>query len=247
MRAAILSGAVKFWRRSQQWVHIVVDKLLQYRIVEPADVVEFIFNPPEDEPATIARMEKGEGWVGFNTWTLLKLTLEKVNGRVDQLKKRLEEISRKEAEEQERKDAAAAAGLPFDDHPLTSTEEEEKQPLFPTSATLPIRPPEASATASTEVSSTEALASLDAIKSEQRKVLIGTVNGFTSHLAKLDGEKGWEHWWCLGWYKQLVRCFNAQLMQNRQLILDNSFAGVEGELGESLREILERAVDLLSE
>ena len=175
MRAAILSGAVKFWRRSQQWVHIVVDKLLQYRIVEPADVVEFIFSPPEDEPVTIARGEQGEGWVGFNTWTLLKLTLDKVNGRVDQLKKRLEEISRKEAEEQERKDAAAAAGLPFDEAAPLPVQEEEKQPLFPTSATLPIRPLESSSTSATasaaQVSSTEALPPVSTrSKTEQRKV-----------------------------------------------------------------------------
>ncbi len=116
MRAAILAGAVRFWSASQQWVHIVVDKLLQYRIVEPADVVEFIFSPPADEPRTIQPVSglAGEGWCGFNTWTLLRLTLEKVNGRVDQLKKRLEEIQRKEAEETERKEAAAAAGLPFE-------------------------------------------------------------------------------------------------------------------------------------
>ncbi len=127
MRAAILSGAVRFWARSQQWVHIVVDKLLQYRIVEPADVVEFIFSPPTDEPATIKAGngdEGREGWVGFNSWTLLRLTLEKVNGRVDQLKKRLEEIQRKEAEELERKEAALAAGLP-----LEEAEQEEKEPV----------------------------------------------------------------------------------------------------------------------
>ena len=73
------------------------------------------------------------------------------------------------------------------------------------------------------------------------------MTGFTRHLAKLEAEQGWRHWWCLGWYRQLVRCFNVQLMQNRQLIVDNSFAGVEGELAESLREVFERAVDLLSE
>ncbi|CDR99104.1 related to 80 kDa nuclear cap binding protein [Sporisorium scitamineum] len=255
MRAAILAGAVRFWSRSQQWVHIVVDKLLQYRIVEPADVVEFIFSPPTDEPATILSSGGGdverEGWVGFNTWTLLRMTLEKVNGRVDQLKKRLEEIQRKEAEKRERKDAAAAAGLPLDDLPVQQ-EEEESMPLFPTSATLPLRPTTEQQQTTQQPSSTEASANLDAIKSEQRKVLILAIHGFKTHLASLEqqGEKpGWNHWWTMGWYRQLVRCFSAQLMQNRQVVLGNAFGeeGEDGEVAERLREVLERAVDMLSE
>ncbi|EST06805.1 MIF4G-like, type 2 [Kalmanozyma brasiliensis GHG001] len=242
MRAAILAGAVRFWNASQQWVHIVVDKLLQYRIVEPADVVEFIFSPPVDEPGAIRTGGEREGWAGFNTWTLLRLTLEKVNGRVDQLQKRLEEIQRKEGEEAERKEAAAAAGLPFSDEPEAAPEKAE--PLFPTSATLPIRPEEKSA----EPSSTEALANLDAIKSEQRKVLILSVTGFKNLLLSADGSQDeWTQWWISSWYKQFVRCFNRQLLQNRQTLLTNCFGETDGETGERTREWLERAIDVLSE
>ncbi|TKY87016.1 hypothetical protein EX895_003693 [Sporisorium graminicola] len=254
MRAAILAGAVRFWTRSQQWIHIVVDKLLQYRIVEPADVVEFVFSPPVDEPATIrAGGDEKEGWVGFNTWTLLRLTLEKVNGRVDQLKKRLEEIERKEAEEREKKDAAAAAGLPLDDDDMpapAAPEEEEPMPLFPTSATLPIRPSEPSqhAAGQQQLSSSDALANLDAIKSEQRKVLITAIKGFKAHLAAIeDDQDAWKHWWTMGWYTQMVRCFNVQLMQNRQLVLSNAFGDAHGEQEQRLKQVFERAVDLLSE
>ncbi|SPO31731.1 related to 80 kDa nuclear cap binding protein [Ustilago trichophora] len=249
MRAAILAGSVRFWTRSQQWIHIVVDKLLQYRIVEPADVVDFIFSPPTDEPSTIHAPlgEAKEGWAGFNTWTLLKLTLEKVNGRVDQLKKRLEETERKEAEERERKEAALAAGLPLDDDQLEDKpQEEEALPLFPTSATLPIRPTKEEPK-SAELNSTEALASLDAIKSEQRKVLIGAVTGFKSAILKNETSEEWVQWWINGWYKQLVRCFNRQLLENRETILSNCFAKTDGEIGERLKELLERAVDILSE
>lgn len=252
MRAAILGGAVRFWARSQQWVHIVVDKLLQYRIVEPADVVEFIFSPPTDEPQTIQvpgeAKGKGEGWVGFNTWLLLRLTLEKVNGRVDQLKKRLEEIERKEAEERERKEAAAAAGLPLDDLQAESNEpEQDALPLFPTSATLPVRPKEDKR----ELSSTDALASLDAIKTEQRKVLVTTINGFTSlllHPHHPQDEDHWHSWWINGWYKQLVRSFNRQLLENRQTILSNCFPpSDDNHHADILKDLLERAIDILSE
>ena len=249
MRAAILAGAVRFWARSQQWIHIVVDKLLQYRIVEPADVVDFIFNPPADEPAAIraAGVEGREGWVGFNTWTLLKLTLDKVNGRVDQLKRRLEESERKEAEEIERKEAALAAGLPLDDATATAGEKEgeEALPLFPTSATLPIRPKDEK---TVELSSSEALASLDAIKSEQRKVLVGAVLGFKHAILRTAGEEDeWMHWWVAGWYRQLVRAFNKQLLENRETVLGNCFTPADGEQADRLKETLERAIDMLSE
>ncbi|SNX87969.1 related to 80 kDa nuclear cap binding protein [Melanopsichium pennsylvanicum] len=252
MRAAILAGSVRFWTRSQQWIHIVVDKLLQYRIVEPADVVDFIFSPPTDEPSTIlSPTEEKEAWAGFNTWTLLRLTLEKVNGRVDQLKKRLEEIERKEAEEREKKEAALAAGLPLDEVEEKKQEDEEEQlPLFPTSATLPVRPAKDGGNKA-ELSSMEALASLDAIKSEQRKVLVGTINGFKNLIVKVDDEGDeWEKWWINGWYKQLVRAFNKQLLENRETVLSNCFGGSTGgdeELVEGLREFLERAIDILSE
>lgn len=244
MRAAILAGAVRFWTRSHQWVLIVVDKLLQYRIVEPADVVEFIFNPPKDEPKTILPpiAPEEEGWTGFNTWSLLRLTLEKVNGRVDQLKKRLEESERKEAYERERKEAALAAGLPLDEEPV---EPKEELPLFPTSATLPIRPKEEP---KTELSSTEALASLDAIKTEQRKVLVTAVNGFKNLiLGDKEGADEWEEWWVDGWYTVLVRAFNKQLLENRETVLSNCFDGKGGEEEMRLKERLERAIDLLSE
>ncbi|GAC95077.1 likely nuclear cap-binding protein large subunit [Pseudozyma hubeiensis SY62] len=246
MRVAILSGSVKFWRANQQWIGIVVDKLLQYRIVEPADVVEFIFSPPKDEPQTIASSAAGEeeGWVGFNRWNLLKLTLEKVNGRVDQLSKRLDESRRKEAEELERKEASLAAGLP--EETPEQTDDLPKPLLFPTSAILPTRPP-TDQTSSKDISSTEALASLEAIQSEQRKVLITTLLGFKSHiLAPTKGD--WPKWWIESWYKQFVRCFNRQLLQNRQVLLSNAFGNIpQGAQEDRLREWLERALDLLSE
>ncbi|CCF48769.1 hypothetical protein NDA14_006860 [Ustilago hordei] len=248
MRAAILAGAVRFWSRSHQWVLIVVDKLLQYRIVEPADVVEFIFNPPKDEPRTIEPQTpvQQEGWAGFNTWSLLRMTLEKVNGRVDQLKKRLEESERKEAYERERKEAALAAGLPLDSEGEKS--EEKLLPLFPTSATLPIRPKEET---KTELSSTEALASLEAIKTEQRKVLITAVNGFKNLILhpkiQTPHTPQYQSWWIDGWYTVLLRTFNKHLLYNSQTLLINCFHPKNDHPDSRLRDRFERAIDLLSE
>ncbi|GAK67578.1 uncharacterized protein PAN0_019c5806 [Moesziomyces antarcticus] len=229
MRAAMLAAAVRFWIRSPQWLHIVVDKLLQYRIVEPADVVEFIFNPPRDEPASIltAGVSEVGSWAGFNTWGLLKLTLDKVNGRVDQLRRRLEQSQRLEAEELERQEAAAAAGFEQED-----AKAEPGMPLFPTTATLPVRPEEKAPSAD------DARASLDAIRTEQRKVLLTVVQGFLALKAE-----GWNKWWVDGWYTAFVRTFNRQLLDNKQTVLAICFEHGHDEK----KDILLRAIDMLAE
>ncbi|KAN0062429.1 Nuclear cap-binding protein subunit 1 [Thecaphora frezii] len=243
MRMAILCGATRFWARSAQWVNIVIDKLLQYRIVEPADVIEFVFSPPTDEPAPVL-LGSGDGvahsfskvpataagglqrdWSSFNWWLIIRLTLKKVNGRVDQLQKRLEDIEREEALELERKEAALAAGLDedADNDKAESAETGLTLPLFPTSASLPPRP-EVAAVKEEEkrrATSQEAKASLEAIQVEQRKVFVSALGGFLKLVRQLDAlkldssggvdqtqewtELQWQSWWIRGWFLELCR------------------------------------------
>ncbi|EPQ25779.1 uncharacterized protein PFL1_06646 [Pseudozyma flocculosa PF-1] len=292
MRIAILCGATRFWARSAQWVGIVIDKLLQYRIVEPADVVDFVFSPPTDEPAPVL-LGSGDGvphsfsrvpavvgagssqrdWSSFNWWLIIRLTLKKVNGRVDQLQKRLEDIEREEALEQERKEAALAAGMDEDDSTPASPQQvpaAPSLPLFPTSASLPPRPDLSSAnavTATTVASTTardeekrkatseEARISLEAIQVEQRKVFISVLGGF-NRLLKQSGalqmdlastqewdDAKWQSWWIRGWFLELCRLFNKQILANRETIMANVFP----DEADPAREIVERAIDMLSE
>ncbi|PWY98642.1 hypothetical protein BCV70DRAFT_207421 [Testicularia cyperi] len=270
MRLAILAGSVRFWARSAQWIQIVLDKLLQYRIVEPADVVEFVFAPPTDEPGSIlvgsgAQIQGGHAeptrdWSTFNWWCILRLTLDKVNGRVDQLKKRLVEIQRSEAEEQERKEAAAVAGLQDGEDPSNPRSGEDLQmpgsnlPLFPTSALLPPKQlTEEEKRQQTQISSQEALNSLDSIKAEQRKVLITSIMGFKSLLDSQPASseekdqvpstsQSWQRWWVNSYATEFARSYNRQLLENRHLVLSNCFSSLH-----SLRETIERAIDMLSE
>lgn len=82
-RRTFLRTSAKFWRRNPQFLLILLDKLLQYRIVEAADVVEWLFSTNEVDAA---RPE----WTGFQAWDILRSTLLKLVDRVALLTSRLE-------------------------------------------------------------------------------------------------------------------------------------------------------------
>ncbi|CAO1625948.1 unnamed protein product [Parajaminaea phylloscopi] len=234
MRAAILASTTRHWARSSQWVLIVFDKLMQYRIVEPADVIAFVFQPqdPKTLPSAIlqdsgdhvawsfSRLlddERGTAaagysrdWSSFDWYGIVRLTVEKVNGRVGQVRRRLARLQREEAEAAERKEAAAAAstamnedGQPEGDDAsgVEAAATASKTPFsFPTSAALPARPT-ANAGANGKTGGTdggeaepekqrqqqqqhqtveEARVALDAILAEQRRVLAGAFRGLAN-------------------------------------------------------------------
>jgi nuclear cap-binding protein subunit 1 len=78
-KADILTAAAAFWKRNKQMVNIVFDKLMQYQIVDPTDVVAWTFtnvagegHPSGMGPLSLSAFE----------WDLLKGALDKANGRV---------------------------------------------------------------------------------------------------------------------------------------------------------------------
>lgn len=205
MRLAILSSTVRFWHKSPQWILIVADKWLQYRIIEPADVIDFVFAPPSDQPAIVTGtvdVAQQRDWSSFHWWELIKLTVHKVHGRVEQVRKRLESMQRAEMERLERLEAVREAGGPTDDvGQPDGVNGRTKQPLFPSGATVstlprrPDLPPLADEVvkpepiAPTEPGSSEKKQSVDEVKTayeniaqEQRKVLIRTLTGFLNRL-----------------------------------------------------------------
>ncbi|WFD35280.1 Nuclear cap-binding protein subunit 1 [Malassezia cuniculi] len=223
-RIALLESTACFWAKSPQWVLIVVDKLLQYRIVEPADVVEYVFAPQESsstvpfEFAADARAYGGtlRDWSSFNWWVLIRLTVEKVVGRVEQLTRRLDTLVREEE--------AMHATVP------PPREESETH-------ALPPRPAAPAPFAS--VTSEEAKIHLDAIVLEQRKVLVRTMTGFVELLGQSNvwheppeedsGAEAWQAWWISQWYTEFVRLFRGVLSANKEIIMANVFATTRAE------------------
>ncbi|CAO1613652.1 unnamed protein product [Jaminaea pallidilutea] len=309
MRAAILGATTRHWARSPQWVLIVLDKLMQYRIVEPNDVILFIFNPPKPStlPPTLLQGSGDEAhwsfsklmpsigsvestylrdWASFDWFEVVRLTVDKVNGRVGQVRRRLARLQREEAEEAERKEAAAAAG----------EEEQQQDPAaepvaaatpfsFPTSATLPPKPvgangagqsagakPDgaeqdkasagAGAGAGQKQTVEEARQALDAIASEQRKVLAGAFKGFaemdrsTRRAADAISSSGdtdpsaqqeakWRAWWARQSLANYLRLNHAELAANQETLRASAFSSGAGSGGaDEVETLFEEAVKM---
>ncbi|KAJ2771303.1 Nuclear cap-binding protein subunit 1, partial [Coemansia nantahalensis] len=67
-----------FWLRNPQFCAITIDKLVNYRVIDPVTVVEMLF-----DSAHAGR------WSDFHLWEILRNTITKVNMRVVQLQTRL--------------------------------------------------------------------------------------------------------------------------------------------------------------
>lgn len=76
----ILTAAASFWRHNRQMVGIVFDKLMQYQIVDPTDVVGWTFLNGSFV-GQLREIEKPLNLSAFE-WDLLRAALDKANGRV---------------------------------------------------------------------------------------------------------------------------------------------------------------------
>lgn len=100
-RMDILTASARFWKRNRQMVGIVFDKLMQYQIVDPTDVVSWAFG---------SGLGNGEGplKVDYRQWDLLKAALDKANGRVMIAKRRVIALRKEEDENRARANANGA-------------------------------------------------------------------------------------------------------------------------------------------
>lgn len=88
-RRTLLEAVASFWRQSAQMRLITTDKYLQYGILEPMDVVSWVFS---DDGA--AGTDAADGWTDGDKWELLRMTLDKVQGRVKAVSRRLAAVEK---------------------------------------------------------------------------------------------------------------------------------------------------------
>lgn len=88
-RRVVLEAVQSFWRRSGQMCLITVDKYLQYGVLEPLDVVDWVF---ADD--TSSGDDSNDGWTDGSKWEMLRMTLDKVVGRVVGVRRRLRDVDR---------------------------------------------------------------------------------------------------------------------------------------------------------
>lgn len=92
-RMDILTAVADFWSRSKHMIVIVFDKLMQYQIVDPTDVVSWAFTQGVDRVAASTHPS-----IGSLQWEVIKSALDKANGRVVIARKKVSAL-RKEADE----------------------------------------------------------------------------------------------------------------------------------------------------
>jgi nuclear cap-binding protein subunit 1 len=106
-RSDVLSSASRFWERNRQMVGIVFDKLMQYQIVDPSDVVSWTFAHSSTHERR-AEQEKGEELevegrsLSAFEWDLLRAALDKANGRVVIARRKVTALRKEEDERRAR-------------------------------------------------------------------------------------------------------------------------------------------------
>lgn len=102
-RLDVLDSVGRFWRESGQMRVIIADKLMQYGVVGGEDVVRWVFSTQGGS----GRVGKdGEEWMAGQKWDLLRMGVDKVNGRVVGVRRKIVAL---EAEEEERRGGRRAA------------------------------------------------------------------------------------------------------------------------------------------
>lgn len=99
-KADILHAAAEFWRRNPQMVRIVFDKLMQYQIVDPSDIIAWAFAPhPQGEDTDVVR-------INTFRWEIIEGALDKANGRVMVARKKVSALRKEEDDSRAREKAS---------------------------------------------------------------------------------------------------------------------------------------------
>ncbi|KAF9510764.1 hypothetical protein BS47DRAFT_1331566 [Hydnum rufescens UP504] len=205
-----LNAAGKFWQRNGQMVAIVFDKLMQYQIVDPSDIIAWCFHSSDRREAS------SEGLIGLQEWDLIKAALDKAIGRVSIAQQRVNSL-RKEEEDAKAKVKAGKAELSVDTMDVDSTEANRARDLESNHKTI------SEALAS-------ALKAYSILTREQKTALARVLEGFvtalsvnaTPSISLVIAADGWDHrvdwtqvqwecWETWGWYRHFCRYYAAQL------------------------------------
>ncbi|KAI0733404.1 MIF4G like-domain-containing protein [Fomitopsis betulina] len=203
-RMDILNAVASYWKRLRNMVVIVFDKLMQYQIVDPTDVVAWTFLHGKAPTGAVS-----DSTFDAFQWDVLKGALDKANGRVTIARKKVTAL-RKEADDTAAK-AIATEGAAMD-------------------VDADAKPDVMHAAESPQL--TTALKAFATLTREQKAALSRTVDGFVDYLVAADksnqtagevitekewhnrvnwNEEQWETWetWC--WFRHFCRAYSPYL------------------------------------
>lgn len=178
-RQELLTTVAVFWKRHPQFHLIVLDKLLQYRLVDTRDVISWVFAPSEEQPDT-----RPKTWSDPDLWAILQITLKSVRKNVEGARLRVEGLGR-EAE-------------------MVGAEEDNKaggEGVVDAEGDVAVR--DATAPENTELVSAKSY--LQEAQDEQASTLVDVLGHFAKLLPADVSRNDWETWWLEGWVRELCR------------------------------------------
>ncbi|KAI5122169.1 hypothetical protein M0805_007067 [Coniferiporia weirii] len=205
-KADILHAAANFWRRNRQMVRIVFDKLMQYQIVDPSDVIAWAFTGQGGEPAYIDAFR----------WEIIEGALDKANGRVAVARKKVSVLRKEEDDSRAREkasgnmevDAEAVLEKPTDDSPALTIASKAYSTL-----------------------TREQRAVLSKTLNEFVNVLGGT-GSILAESAWFNranwSNADWDAWETWGWYRNFCRLYASYLRSYSTALGTVAFAKIEG-------------------
>ena len=177
-RQRMLHVVATFFAKNQEYIFIIIDKLLQYRIVEAIDVVEWAFQKGQDGTHTTR-------WCDVQVWEVLRATIAKVNGRLKNANTRVEGLKLKE------KRASLIGNV-------------EGRFFVIRDNTILIVDIDAAATeAAEELQKAEKQASN--VANEQKEVVLTSARRFAALVNSPESDDEFAIWWCQGWLRQFAR------------------------------------------
>jgi nuclear cap-binding protein subunit 1 len=132
----LLMAVHDFWRYNGQMKVIVIDKYLQYGVVEASDVVSLLFGELS-KPAI--NEESGHPvptvWTNYYAWEVLRMVIDKSQGRIASIERRVADLEAMELQARTRRDALRAAevdaaGAAGDSAEVPSAVSEPGKPRF---------------------------------------------------------------------------------------------------------------------
>ncbi|KAJ6567374.1 MIF4G like-domain-containing protein [Mycena vulgaris] len=229
-KADILTASAAFWKHNRHMVAIVFDKLMQYQIVDPTDVVGWTFI----NRAEIRELSEATGPLSLSAfeWDLLKGALDKANGRVMIARRKVVALRKEEDDTRARVKAGGGDGNVMDVD--SDVKPEDESPAVDSPAL------------------TTALKAFASLTREQKGALSRTLDGFVACLApgvsdsnpnpysrvviseqgwidRAEWEKDqWNAWETWGWYRQFCRSYAPYLRNYSTTLWTVSFAKFDG-------------------
>ncbi|PPQ81070.1 hypothetical protein CVT25_014533 [Psilocybe cyanescens] len=237
-KADVLTAAASFWKHNRQMVAIVFDKLMQYQIVDPTDVVGWTFL----NGVAVGQLAELAGPMNLSAfeWDLLRGALDKANGRVTIARRKVAALRKEDDDARARYKARADETMEVDPEPKESTEETEV-PAVPEKEVPQVENP----------AITTALKAFSSLTKEQKAALSRTLEGFVSCLAPSAtdahanphartviteaawenranwGRDEWNAWETWGWYRQFCRAYSPYLRTYSTTLYMVSFSRFE--------------------